>query len=213
MMGMMAIGLAVSLLGHSVPDTQRGGQKSDPQQEPLISLAAAVAIGLVTVSIHGQGGSSGDVIHLRVRRTMNRTLRLRLEPGTVFRSASPAVQNMLVAALKGELTNSEGEYLPAATIELKDDKERSYLVEAYCLDFERENPGPGDSFTFEAIAADALAVLNAIPERDRTIPIVQAALWLWQGVPEEEIRTRFSVTSEDFIHARNALQKLPAKGR
>ena len=109
-----------------------------------IAVEKAEADGLVTLIWEGDGGSSGDVIVLRIQRVANRILRLALKPGTTLTSRAANVQNMVVYALKGEYT-SASQYRPANVIELSDDKEHRYVVEAYCLDFEqrRERVGTG----------------------------------------------------------------------
>lgn len=209
-MGFMTIGLAVSLLGVTL-EGQDGAQASLAKPQ-VMSLPAAAALNLVTVSIHGtsEGGSSGDVILLRVRRSVPRALRLSLPRGTVLRSASVAVQNMVVARLKG-LTGLSGGYYPAENVQLNDDREYTYLVEAYCLDFDRENPAAEDVFAFDAVDADALMVLDAIPEGRWTLGTLQAALWLRVDIPPAHIRKRFRVADEEMDHARAAISGLPPR--
>lgn len=130
---------------------------------PIMSLEAASSKGLIEFSIAGSGGSSGDVITLTVKRAVRRPLRLRLAPGTVLRSASATVQNMIVAAVKGQRIDG-AKYRVADVIELPNDDERVYLLEAYCLDFDKENPGASDLFTLAAVDGSALALINSIPK-------------------------------------------------
>jgi hypothetical protein len=86
-------------------------------------------------------------------------------------------------------------------IELTDDKQRTYVVEAYCLDFERDNPGASDRFSIAAVDGSALALIQAIPKGSRSIPIVQATLWLGAGVTKTTIKERFTVTDNELLIA------------
>lgn len=137
---------------------------------------------------------------LTIRRTVRRSLRLRLAPGTVLRSPSADIQNMIVAVVKGERIDRE-KYRPTDVLELPDDKERVYLLEAYCLDFDRENPGASDRFSIAAVDGSALALINSLPKEQRSIPVVQAALWLAAGVHKAAIRERFEVSDTDLLIA------------
>ena len=167
---------------------------------PVMAMEEALLKGLIEHSIAGSGGSSGDVITLTIKRAVRRPLRLRLAPGTVLRSASTAVQNMIVAAVKGERIDRET-YRATDVIELPDDSERVYLLEAYCLDFDKENPGASDRFSLAAVDGSALALINSLPKEKRSIPVVQAALWLAAGVPKSAIRDRFEVSDADLLIA------------
>ena len=171
---------------------------------PVSDLQEALVSGLVEVSITGSGGSSGDVITLTIRRAVRRPLRLRLAQGTVLRSGSAAVQNMIVAALKGERIDAN-KYRPTDVIDLPDDKERIYLLEAYCLDFEKENPGASDRFSIAAVDGSALTVIRAVPQESRSIPVIQAALWLAAGVTKASIQERFDVSDSDVLIAERAV--------
>ena len=93
---------AVILLALVVGPAQQQPTRATRAPAPVSDLQEALLNGLVEVSIAGSGGSSGDAITLTIRRTARRPLRLRLAQGTVLRSASAAVQNMIVSAVKGE---------------------------------------------------------------------------------------------------------------
>lgn len=200
-----ALVLAPNHLGaiQNRPATARQATVAKPA--PL-AIEKAEADGLITVSAEGTGGSSGDVIVLVVRRVVNRPLRLALNPGMTLRSAAANVQNMIVYALKGEAT-ARG-YRPSAFIELSDDKERRYVVEAYCLDFDKENPDSSHRLTLGPPDDRTLAILRAIPKDNWSIKIAQAAIWLGQGVTAETIKTRFDASDLDLFFARMAIDSL-----
>lgn len=181
-------------------------QESRPaiQSVPVTDLAEALERGLVTVSLSGSGGSSGDVVTMKIKRIANTPLRLRLRRGTVLKSLSGAVQNMIVAKIKGEQAGDDG-YYPSEVVELPDDKERVYLLEAYCLDFEKDNPGATDRFLISTVDGSALALIQALPEAQRSLGAVQASLWLAAGVAKSEISKRFPVSTAEMAAAERAV--------
>lgn len=87
------------------PQGKSTAAKPDPQGTAVISAASrqtsmpldqAVKDGKVEAEITGMGGSTGDAILLAVRRKVSEPLILTLTAGTVFKSVSGTVQNMLV---------------------------------------------------------------------------------------------------------------------
>jgi hypothetical protein len=179
-------------------------QQPPPASAPVMTVEEASLNGLIELSVAGNGGSSGDVVTLTVKRTVRRPLRLRLAAGTVLRSASAAVQNMIVAGVRGELIDAE-RYRPTDTIELPDDRSRVYLVEAYCLDFDKENPGASDRFSIAAVDGPALSLIRAVQKSTPSAPIIQAALWLAAGVQKSAIQERFNVSDTDLLLAEAAV--------
>lgn len=180
-----------------------------PASQPL-QLAEAHRRGFVSLEIVGTGGSSGDVISVVVQRKVRRPLRLVLDPGTVLRSSSPNVQNMVVAALKGRWIDAK-RYAPAKVIELTDDASHTYLVEAYCLDFLKDNPGVNDRFTLGALDAAVLKVIQTTSAPGRAPSVIQAALWLSQGVAETEIDKRFPLKPTEWTVARASVASQPKR--
>lgn len=67
--------------------------------QTTIPLDQAIKDGNVSVEITGMGGSTGDTIQITVQRKVPETLRLSLRPGTVFKSISGKVQNMLAVSI------------------------------------------------------------------------------------------------------------------
>ena len=113
--------------------------------QDAILLEQAVKDRKVAVVITGTGGSTGDAIVIYVQRKVADILCLTLTPGIVFKSTTGRVQNMVGASIKGERVD-ERSYRATSEILLKDDDKHCYVVEAYCLDFHKANPGSHDSF-------------------------------------------------------------------
>jgi hypothetical protein len=109
-------------------------------------FAAAVSAGKVQVSFRGNGASSGDSIEVLVTRTdkTGGNLELTVAPGTRLQSGNRAAQIMVIAAVKGRVMG-ENSYSPSSVIEVGDTP-TTYVLEAYCSEFEKDNPSSATTF-------------------------------------------------------------------
>ncbi|MGA2034856.1 MAG: ankyrin repeat domain-containing protein [Thermoguttaceae bacterium] len=173
--------------------------------QTAVPLEEAVKDGKAEVAISGIGGSTGDAILIIARRRVPGVLRLTLTLGTVFGSVSGTVQNMVGAAIKGERVG-ENSYRPATEIFLADNDKHSYVVEAYCLDFHKANPGPRDSFTLAAPDPRAARILSAGQDKSASIGAIQSALWMARdGLSPTQVQSRFPATTQDLAMARSVI--------
>jgi hypothetical protein len=87
---------------------------------------------------------------------------------------------MVVRRLLGVSTGGS-RYQPATLIELRDDDEHAFMLEAYCLEAHRDNPSGGTGLTPAGFAhPDVVAVLQAVdrvPDAAGDIGVIQAAVW------------------------------------
>jgi hypothetical protein len=174
-----------------------------------IPLDQAIKDDKVDAEISGIGGSTGDAILITVRRKVPDMLRLTLTPGTVFTSTSGTVQNMVAASVKGERVG-ENSYRPATEIVLADNDKHSYVVEAYCLDFHKPNPGSSDSFTIASADERARKILQAGKAKSASIAAIQSALWMQrEHLTPAEVKQRFPASDEDIAVAQAIVQSQP----
>ena len=132
------------------PDRQQGtGSKEAPDaSQPFRTLNAVLADGDVSLtSIRGNGNSSGIALTANLLNTTNDTLRLRtrLVPSIYLRTATQSAQNMLATRVYG----ADGRYLivdQVAVIEVPPGTTMPIVLNAYCVDFEKDNPTAADSF-------------------------------------------------------------------
>jgi len=174
--------------------------------ENVISLQQAVTEGKVKAHIRGRGGSTGDTIEIVLQRQVPDLLRISVAVGTVFKSISGNVQNMVAAGVKGEAV-SETQYRPAMEIVLADTNRHTYVIEAYSLDFHKPNPGSGDPFGLAPPDDRATNILLAGKKEGASIQAIQSALWIDRNrVADTELKKRFPVRDEDIRDARAILQ-------
>ena len=174
-----------------------------------IPLHEAVAVGLVHVRITGLGGSSGDALEIRIRRAEPAPMNIVLEPGTIFFSRNPSVQDMAGVTIRGERVATgdprfqfSTELVATAIIDLDDDDEHTYLVEAYCLDFHKRNPSALDTFAIGKPDQGVTTFLKLGKEAGYNVKVLQTALWLARNPRDaREIPTRFRISHSELVEA------------
>ena len=161
------------------------------------------------VRVTGLGGSSGDTLEIRIRRADPAPMIIVLEPGTVFYSHSPGVQDMAGVTIRGErIATGDSrfqfatELVPTAIIELDDDEEHTFVAEAYCLDFHKRNPHALDSFAIGKPDQGVAKFLSLGKEAGYSVKVLQTALWLARNPRDaREIPTRFGISHSELVEA------------
>lgn len=178
--------------------------------EDLVDAAAA---GRVEIQITGLGASTGDSMVITVRRLVPETLRLTLAPGTMIKSGNQQTQDMVTAKIKGErIPGDENRYWVMSEIVLADDRTRSFIVEAYCLDFDKENPNRGSTYRLLSVDPRAKKIILAGKERNVTPEVLQASIWIDRaGLSDSALKQRFPVDDKDIKAARSLLADIDAE--
>ncbi len=185
---------------------------SEAYADPPAHLHDAVVQGKVSVEATALGGSTGDTIQVAVKRLGKESLRLDLASGTVFRSVSGTVQDMAGSRVRGERAAASS-YTVASEMSLSDDQVHTYVIEAFCLDFHKANPGAGDKFRMEAPTPETTTFMTAGVASGRSIEQIQAALWMRRdGIGDAELAARFPVGAADLKAARGWLKSLGSPG-
>lgn len=160
-----------------------------PTAASPVSLAEALARGLADIQILGTGAASGNSVRLVVVTSGDPAATVRVEPGLVLRSAAPGEQDMVVRRLLGWRVDDQ-RYNPADLIYLTGIAgTQTYAVEAYCLDFHKDNPSATTAFSVNtdspadpAVAA-VLAAADRVPAAMQDIAAIQAAVWTMTDRP------------------------------
>lgn len=199
-------------------DNQQGTQETVVIEEPIPAVEQPLALhdaeraGLVEYQVTGTGNSSGDSLRIRVRRTTSRPVTLYIAPGTVFGTRSAGVQRMVAWSVSGSVVDeNSGLIEPTETIHLDDDRNQEFVVEAYCMDIELENPSSEDEFAARSVDQRAAAILSEANGQGLGLAATQAAIWMDQGVTGDEIVEKFEATQEELEQARQLLTRLPPR--
>lgn len=176
-----------------------------------VTLGQAVSEGKVAVKVSASGGSSGDTIELSVQRKGNAALRVAVPAGTVFQCVGGAAQNLAAARVKGETSGGDS-YSPATTIELDDNGWHTYVIEAYCMDFHKDNPAPANAYTLGGVDAYAGKIVAAGLALNASLNTIQAALWIGrEKIPDAELTRKFEIDGSDLQKAHALLRGLEAR--
>ena len=177
-------------------------------QRSRIPLPVAVANGQARVSIRGTGGSSGDSIKVNIAKGPNAgsgPLEITVPPGTVLTNGNGAGQNMVVAGVTGRAV-SESSYTPTSDITLQGSKAVTYLLSAFCMNFDKENPSPSDDFT----VGEPDPVLACILKNSKnlSVPARQAAVWIYKDrVSFSHMNEKFSVSPEEYNQGQEVVNR------
>lgn len=177
-------------------------------QRARTPLPVAVAHGQARVTIRGTGGSSGDTIKVDIAKGPNAgpgPVDVSVPPGTVLTNGNGAGQNMVVAGLAGRAT-SEHSYTPTSYMVASGSKPVTYVLSAFCMNFDKDNPSPSDEFT----VGDPDSVLACILKNSRqlTIPARQAAVWIYtDNVSFNHMNEKFSVSPQEYSQAQELVNR------
>jgi hypothetical protein len=128
---------------------------------------------------------------LRIARTSSDDLTISVPTGLLLLNEDDEEQDMVVRRLLG-ISLGGSRYQESTVIDLHDDDEHVFMLEAYCLEAHRDNPTRGTGLTPAGFAhPDVVAVLQAVDQvRDAgdEIGVIQAAVWvITDNVSSEEL--------------------------
>ena len=175
-----------------------------------LPLQEAFAQGKISVKVEALGGSSGDVILLKVRRLQAEPLGITLALGTLFTNSQPSAQNMTGAQIRGRLL--PGNRIESSTdIFLDTDQEQDVVIRAYCMDFKKNNPNRGSRFELGPPNSELTRILEMAVADSLDVPTIQAAVWIHNdAVKDEALKLKFPVTNEQLAAAHQLLQRIEA---
>ena len=210
---------------------------SAPEGTPRYALEDATARGLIEYEVHGTGYSSGDVLMLKIRRLSDDAIDVYIVPGTVFVPGNSDAQSMVAwNVVRGAVVHddtqqlSPDEVVDVTSMYLPDVEPRVFAVEAYCLNFDLDNPQPADAFQPQlAQPAEAAQVATNEPATAAVAPDVRAAQLIREGKRQrlstagiqvaiwadhnhktkQEIARKFDATAEEMDKAFDLLLNTP----
>lgn len=176
------------------------------------TLEEAEDEGLVYVEFYGTGASSGQSIIMGIERLCSYPVELTIPSGMVLKSYSASYQDMVVRrAYVVSMANEEVDLTLAPSIKLVDNEPQAVLLEAYCLDFEKDNPGEdatfsiGDSGNYEV--KKVMGAVEKLDEDVADIASIQTAIWVvTDDLSREELEEKFEVTQENIDNAEIILE-------
>jgi hypothetical protein len=182
-------------------------------QAQTTTLPAAVEAGRVRITVSGTGSSSGDSIRLIVVKSPDadaRELLLTVPPGTKLTSTDTGAQSMVVSRVRGRETGPFT-FVPTSTI-VAGVHPVTYILEAYCTEFEKDNPSGSTSFRVQASDPELACILQKALGDGLSVEAIQAAVWiLTDRLTFEHMVQKFPVSDIDFRRAADVVRYCQAR--
>lgn len=173
-----------------------------------ISLQKALSNDWITVSFAGKGSSSGDAILMEIGRKTNKPLKVYVIPGTILKSNEPNAQDMILSQVKGEMTGDRT-YSPSDFIDLSSEEPIKYLLEAYCLNFDKDNPSTTTNFRIGNVDEKLQKILYKGKVWGMPLQVIQAAIWIsFENVSTYQLKQRFEINDAEIQKAKELLQSI-----
>ena len=173
-----------------------------------IELLKAIADGKVIALFSGTGSSSGDAIIVSVSKTDKAgpgILSLMITPGTRLRSSAASEQSMVIAGVQGRVVG-ETSFEPTSVIEVSTSETKEYVLEAYCAEFDKDNPSASNSFTLTN--PDPILACLLRETTQLSIAAKQAAIWIHTDrVTFEHMNEKFSISNSEWLEAQAAVKR------
>jgi hypothetical protein len=179
-----------------------------------IMLHDAVRQGKVKVEVKSLGRPSGPGVRVEVERLTPGELRVEVAPGTVLINGQNAEQNVTVGQLKGEFTG-ENKYKPGRVMVLADARRHAFLLDVYCLDYQKHTPRLNGKLALAALDQRAARILTPPQGVQPSVGAVQIAIWMDRaGISVEQASKRFpgKITAVDVQVARQLLAHAEQQG-
>jgi hypothetical protein len=168
-----------------------------------VSLGKALDVGALEGSFRGNGSSSGDSIVLKAKGTLTAEICPKFVPGTVLENQNAQAQNMVLSSLRGRPNGLL--IVPEVELHFEQGIEAEYLFEAYCINFNKENPETSDSLHVKGEASDNLAKMLAT--RSSSLEAMQLAIWaITDDVSPHDANEKFGSTPDDIAAARKLIE-------
>jgi len=92
---------------------------------------------------------------------------------------------------------------------------KTFLVEAYCLDFELGNPAPQNAFRVDPVAYIRPAeIIQQGKSEEASIKTIQTAIWIDEDhLTKQEIQSKFDASDQEVEDAFELLKRTPRKSR
>lgn len=174
------------------------------------TLSEAINKSFVKAEITGRGASSGDSINLKLTRLTQYTTEIKVSKGRILHSSDTA-QDMVVYRIRGIAEDSMW-LIPMSQIILYSSEPKTFILEAYCLDFHKENPSSSTKFSVGTLTdPQILKILDALDNLSSditSIKAIQTAIWVvTEDISRKELVGRFPVGQEDIDNAKIILEE------
>jgi HEAT repeat protein len=215
--GLLIIFFFLQGLYFTITGKDSGERVTEPPTCGPTTLKNAIIEELVDATFEGTGTTSGPSIVAKIRNKTDRDLSIATS-GTVLKSKDPLVQDMIVKRAQERVQGIWDWIEPLETglvdcITLSPGEVATYILDAYCLNFNRATPHESDRFSVEgeppAELKQLFSILGQVPAKQASEEAVQVAIWvITDNITLNELNARFPTAGpNDVENARALLDK------
>ena len=167
------------------------------------------------ITFRGTGASSGDAIKLTVAprgKGGPRDVVLNVPPGTRLQSSSGGAQSMVVAGVRGRSLGGSGgggggprggeRFTPVSEIR----GPGTYILEAYCAEFHKDNPSSRVTFKLGGQNRDLACIFREAG--GLSVAAKQAAVWIYTDhVTYGQMSAKFPVSQSEWRAALEVIKR------
>jgi hypothetical protein len=183
-----------------------------PEYEPSTdSLQVAIKDGFVIAYFTGNGVSSGDSIKLRVSQAKRSTQTFKsyvIQPGSGLKNQSDNGCNMTIRRISGVLDTSFYRpapfYRPVPMITVPTTGSETYMLSAFCIEPNKDNPSQTERFTLES----PVRVFScfALSGQHLSIQGYQAAVWIYESsLTYSQANEKLAISQADWAAAQDVV--------
>lgn len=128
---------------------------------------------------------------------------LTLRAGTRLKSGNADEQDIYLAGHEGILMSGDS-YSPASEMEASDEP-TTYVLDAYCAEFEKENPTAGQGYALGAVDVAAACILDQA--KNLAARTKQATVWIPSDrATYAQVRDKFRVSQKEWKAAETVVK-------
>lgn len=145
------------------------------------TLQEAIAAGQANARFYGTGGSSGDSVKVEVSKgpkAASGPKTVTIPPGSQLESSEASAQSMMVLEVAGRVTGP-GTYAPSANIVIPTTGVATYILNAFCAEFHKDNPSENTHFTLSSPDTTLACIARQSLEAHSSLEATQAAVWMY----------------------------------
>lgn len=174
-------------------------------QTSIPTLQQATAAGQANTRFYGTGGSSGDSVMVEVSKgpkAASGPKTVTVPPGSQLASSDASAQNMMVLGVAGRVTGG-GTYAPSDDIVIPASGTATYVLNAFCAEFHKDNPSESTHFTLRSPDVTLACIAKQSVKSRLSVEATQAAVWMHtDGLTYEEMVEKFNISRADWNRAR-----------
>jgi TQXA domain-containing protein len=168
------------------------------------TLQQAIAAGQANTRFYGTGGSSGDSVMVEVSKgpkAASGPKTVTVPPGSQLESSQGGAQNMMVLGVGGRVTGPST-YAPSDNIVIPETGTATYILNAFCAEFHKDNPSESTQFTLRSPDATLACIARQSLKAHSSIQTTQAAVWMFTDrLTFTEMNETFSISSSEWNNA------------